>query len=143
VSEQLADDVRSAVAEQHGLPEAAVGFLVGDTLEELETSAGQLAELLSSHQADPEPEPGQELTDVLASDPAAAKAAKHAAVVRALHGPPEQPRHPQTGQFVSRPSLDGGARQPAAAAPPSPEDAHNRFVAELAAASKTGARGQV
>ena len=143
MSDVVVDEVRRAVAQANGLPEQAASLLVGTTLEELEASAGQLAELLTAHQADPGPGPEQSEQETMADVIARAsfeKRERQAALLASLHQPqqPEQPRDEQ-GKFTARGSggFGGGAR-PLVPAPKDPVQEHDAIVLGLTQLSHLG-----
>jgi len=139
VSDQFIEDVRRSVAEAHSLPEAAAEFLVGTTLEELEASAAQLAELLTAHQADPEPgspEESETMADVIARA-SFEKRERQRALIAALHPEPQQPRDGQ-GKFTTSGGLFGGGARPLVPAPKDPVREHDAIVLGLTQLSHLG-----
>jgi hypothetical protein len=130
------DEVRAAICRAHELPDQVASLLQGESIDELETSAARLAELLAAREPEPEPEP--EPADPLAAALAnrgAAKRQRQRQLMAALHGQPTQPRDDQ-GRFVSG-GFGGGARRPVPE-PKSPEQAHDEVVLQLAQLSKLG-----
>jgi hypothetical protein len=145
VTDQLVDEVRRSVAAQHGLPEAAVSFLAGETLTEIEASAARLAELLAErHRPDPEPEESEpeSMADLIAKS-VIEKKQRQAALIAALHPEPPQQARDATGKFASQPSggFDGGARARLSPRPGDPVQDHNEAVVQLAQFSKLGHSG--
>jgi hypothetical protein len=142
MTEQLVDEVRRSVADAHGLPEAAVSFLTGETLTEIEASAARLAELLAGRSG-PEPEESEpeSMADVIAKS-IIEKKQRQAALIGALHPDPPQLRDAD-GKFASKPSggFDGGARARLAPSPGDPVQDHNEAVVQLAQFSKLGHSG--
>jgi hypothetical protein len=137
----LVDEVRRSVADAHGLPEQAASLLTGDTLAELEASAGQLAELLTARQADPEPEESEPETmaDVVTRS-VVEKRQRQAALIASLHPEPEPPRD-EGGKFATKPTRSGGlgcgARRPVPQ-PKNPVQEHDEIVLQVAHLSSLG-----
>jgi hypothetical protein len=122
------DRVRREVASGRGLPDGAVGFLDGQTLEQIEAQADGLAKVLDRPRQVPPAAP----------DPItvarAAKTERKRSLVASLAGRPAH-RRGRAGRFTS--GFDGGARQPI----PTPSDPvrdHAELVAQLAYRSKLG-----
>ena len=115
-------EVRREVAAAHDLSEAAVPFIGGTTLDEIEASASALAKIVNSggrldtHEQKPSGD--------LFANAASAKAARKHALFEALVGRAEQPRD-ERGRFVG--GFDGGARTSPPPAPPS----HDEWLGEL------------
>src|SRR5262249_21312171 len=128
-------ELRRIVARENGLDDEAARFLTGETLGELEQSAATLAQLIGERREEPEPE--HEPTLDLFAGAALAKAQRKRALVGMLTGRAPQPRD-ERGRFAG--GLDGGARRPVPTRR-SPEQEHNRLVAELAAIGRTFRRG--
>jgi hypothetical protein len=129
----MTDDVRAEVLATHGLPEGAGAFLTGETIDELETSARQLGQLMKEHghQAKGFTNP----VDPQHSDPVAtalhANQERQRQRAQTILGRP-RPRD-ERGQFVARGGgFDGGARPLAPARPRDPAAEHNRAVGQLA-----------
>lgn len=136
---ELDAELREFVAAEHGLPERAVMFLDGPTVDEVETQAAMLARLLGASGAG-EPERTQPLADLFANT-GAEKARRQRALVEALHGRPgRQPRDERGRYAASSSGFDGGARTPVPV-PRSPEEQHNETILQLAWLSRVyGAR---
>jgi hypothetical protein len=125
-----ADELRSIVASEYGLDRNAARLLVGETVEELETSAAALAKLLGERRdqgraADaPDPFTGA----------AIAKRARQQALAAALTGRTPRPRDAR-GRFTG---FDGGARQRVARRP----ETHDEWLVKLlrTRAADAGAR---
>jgi hypothetical protein len=117
----MSDDLRELVAAEHGLPQAAVGFLSGSTLSEVETSAQELNQLLGGRQDEPTPP-----TDLIAMA-LRAKNARKAKLAQVFLGRPRPQPRDEKGRWVG---FDGGARQPLPE-PRDPERDHNAAVARL------------
>jgi hypothetical protein len=135
VTDDDLDQARRAVAEVHGLDETAAGFLTGRTIEELETAANELAELVAANRGQA-PEQVDPLTEALQSGPAL-KAARQRALVQALHRRPEQPRD-ERGRYAG---FDGGARR-STPQPQSPVEAHDELIVTLSQFSRVYSGGQ-
>jgi hypothetical protein len=127
------DELRREIAARHGIPEAGVSFILGQTVEQLEASASRLAGLVAARD-EQEPEQTDPLTHALGLG-SAAKAKRNAALVGLLHGPPQQPRD-RLGRYTGKQSagFDGGARPLVREA--DPERDHDQLIAEMALASK-------
>jgi hypothetical protein len=112
--------VRRAVCEAHGLPWAAVKFLDGSTVAELEQSATRLAELMGKARA-----PERELT--FFEQAAIAKHERKRELEMILTGR-AQPRD-AAGRYT-KPATDfsGGARTPVPLAPESHEQTLTRIL---------------
>jgi hypothetical protein len=121
------DELRLEVAAERGLPASAVSLLTGETVEQIERSADQLANLVGRR--DPEPEAGP-LAGMFANA-AADKQRRNRALIQALHGPGPQPRDDH-GRFVS---FDGGARTPAPTGR-SPVEEHDQLIVRNARISR-------
>jgi hypothetical protein len=121
--------LRRLAATEHGLPPEATGFLTGSTLTELDESAAALAKLLGESR-DPEPTaaPAGPFAD-MAGD----RARRKAELAAIFTGRPK-PRD-ERGRFKST-GWDGGARTPVPIHP-SPEQAHNELVLQMARISQT------
>jgi hypothetical protein len=128
-------ELRLAVAAAHGLDEEAAGFLVGETVEELDRSARALSQLIGAA-GSPEPsaiadvaeqERTAPLADLLA-DPAGQKKRRQRALLATLH-PRRQPRDESGRWTASKPStgFDGGARALVPTKEP-PEVEHSRWL---------------
>jgi hypothetical protein len=132
------DEVRRDVAAMHGLPEAAAGLLLGETVDELERSAAKLAELLAARApTEQTPEQANLLADALAPG---VKQARQRALVELLHPTPRQQARPRDehGRFTTRSGgFDGGARQPVPIRRP-PEEEHGETIVQLARLSRLG-----
>jgi hypothetical protein len=127
-AEAVLAELRQVVADRRGLPEAAVTFMSGTTIGEIEAEADQLAALLAARtpeQAE-ETEP-QTMADVVANA-TTLKRERQRALLQSLHSPAPQPRD-EGGRFTG--GFGGGARAPVAA-PSDPERDHGQLVAQLA-----------
>jgi hypothetical protein len=126
------DTVRAEAASARDLPAGAERFLTGVSVEQIETAADALAQLAAATttqeraKVDPLTSLFQNMT--------AAKADRQRHLVAALHRPSPQPRDGQ-GRFTPRAGFDGGARGPMPQRP-SPEQAHNETVVQLAGLSR-------
>jgi hypothetical protein len=129
VSEPCAT-LRRFVAAEHRLPEGSAVFLRGETLEEVERSAVEFAQLFREgrDQERAVGKPGPFFADMVA-----AKARRKEALAELLTGRASlQPRDAR-GRWTG---FDGGARQPAPTRG-SPEREHNELVSELTRVSRT------
>jgi hypothetical protein len=84
MSDDGLDELRRDLAAERGLDEAAVQFIGGTTVAEVEASADALASLLASHRTE-EREQAEPLTGLFA-DASSAKAARKHALIEALDG---------------------------------------------------------
>ena len=124
--------LKAEVAPGHGLGAGAASFLTGETLDEVEASAAELARFVTGRRVElhPEPEPSRDpIAEALS-----AKAQRHERIVAMFTGRPQQPRD-QAGRFTG---FDGGAR-PTVARPADPEKGHAEVVLQLARARALGA----
>jgi hypothetical protein len=124
-------DMRTEIAASHGLPQEAATLLTGDTIDELETSAQQLTQLMRTHGRQAEPTPADPITAALQANH---QRKRHLA--ETIIG-----RHPRNerGQFTPRQGgFDGGAR-PLAPTPRDPMAEHNQAIAELTRRRTLGA----
>ena len=118
------DQVRSAIADQRGLGMTALPFIDGTTIEELESSADRLAELIAAHRGRSRPEPERDIfTEALA-----AKTARKQELLAMFSGrsTERQPRD-QAGRFARTSGFDGGARPTLPPSPPS----HDQWLGEV------------
>jgi hypothetical protein len=116
-------EARAAVAAHHGLDHAAAKFLVGETIEELETSAASLARLLQQRLPQ---EPAADALDPFAGT-SIAKQVRQQQLLAALTGRSPR-RRDERGRFATnRGSFDGGARQ----STPAPPELHNETLVKL------------
>jgi hypothetical protein len=130
------DQARQAVAEAHGLDEAAAGFLTGGTIQEMDQSAHALMRLLGErHHREPEPEPEQQPDGLRAALSSARKTEEKRRLVELLHGR-QAPVRDERGRFATTAGFDGGARQGWPELK-TPEEAHNEIVAGMARISRT------
>ena len=121
------DQVRLDVAAVHGLPDAAVKFLSGTNLEQIEASAAKLERLLHTREREPAPEPEPVTPATLFSNLAERKTARNRALVQAIHGPRPQPRD-EHGRYAPAGGFDGGARGSLLPADEPPEQAHDTWL---------------
>ena len=115
------DALREHLAAARGLPAGASQFVTGSTLDQIESSASALAELIGSRRVQ-ESEPTDPIAGLFTRS-ATEKAAHQAAVIQAVHGPQPQARDEQ-GRYASVSSFDGGAREN----PPPPPQSHEALV---------------
>jgi hypothetical protein len=131
------DALRNAIAEAYGLPEQAVKFLEGTTVEEVEQSAVALADLLATS-ADVSPMGDIEVDPITAS--LQSKQQRQAARTAAILGPSAQPRDSE-GRYTERVAdFHGGARQSVPAVP-DPVREHGKLVSALAQLRQLGGSG--
>jgi hypothetical protein len=128
---EMLDEVRKAVATDRGLPDGAEAFVSGTSLAELEASADALSRLVASHSRPERSEPQDLFVRTRAE-----KAERQRTILAMFTGRGPQARN-DLGQFSSRGSFDGGARQPVAA-PRDAEQEHGKLIGHLAAESKLG-----
>jgi hypothetical protein len=129
------DELRHAFAHAHGLPDGAAGFLSGETIAEVETSAAAFARLLSTHAERSEPEPVRP-PNILAEAMEETQRRKQE-LARLFSGRPTVQPRDQAGRYTAADrSFDGGARTPAPT-PRSPEADHNALIGQLAQVSRT------
>jgi hypothetical protein len=124
------DALRGEVATQHGLDPRAASLLSGETVQELEENATELAHFVHTHARDEEP--------VVEVDPIgtalAGKAERKRQLAATILRPPLPSRDEQ--RRFAKSGFDGGARLPV----PEPSDPlrdHDEFVGELARVSRT------
>jgi hypothetical protein len=115
-------EVREAVAHRHGLGADAAAFLTGSTLDELDASAGLLAELVAEHRG---PEPTTNTGPGTFADLIAAKRRRKQELAALFAGQPAQPRDDR-GRFAAT-DYSRGARRPA----PSPPESHDETLSRL------------
>jgi hypothetical protein len=120
------DAVRRHVAAERGLDEAALAFIGGTTVDEIEASASRFVSLIGTREKSSSGPSGDLFADV-----ARAQRARRDAIVALFVGrPAEQPRG-DDGRYAS---FDGGAReQPARVEPESHEQWLSRILASRAA----------
>ena len=118
------DELRRQVAQAHGLDPRAATFITGDTLDEVEASAAELAQLVDTT---PEPAPRRDVfTEALT-----AKAQRQRQLAALFTERPARERDAQ-GRYTARASgFDGGARQ-SVPAPADPHADHDELVVQLA-----------
>jgi hypothetical protein len=121
----MSDDLRSAIALAHGLDQDAATFLTGETIEQLEQSADQLARLVETHHQESEPAPQVDPITAALQD----KARRKRELADTIIGRPRQPRD-EHGRYAST-GFDGGARA-SLPRPKDPEAEHGRVVLQLA-----------
>jgi hypothetical protein len=128
----VSDELREAVAREHGLPEGSASFLTGSSLVELEQSAERFAELLTTSRPQ-EPEPVPELDPIRAAlrDKQAQKRELREMFVGRERR--SQPRDTQ-GRYAS---FDGGYRGRSVPLPKDPIAEHDRLVASVASVART------
>jgi hypothetical protein len=128
------DAVRRDAAAARGLDEAAVAFLHGETVDEIESSADRFATLLGKRETS-EQEPGS-VGDLLAGA-TRAKQERRDALVDVLVGRAVRPRD-ESGRFAS--GFDGGARESNVAAEP---ETHDHWLGRVLRdrSADVGARG--
>jgi len=122
------DAVREQVGAEHGLPPAAIKFVTGETIEDIEGSADRLAKLLDTASARADDEPTN-LLDAARRG----QAERKAALLASLSGRRAQARDSR-GRYAPAGSFDGGPRR----ALPTRRDAeveHCELVGDLAAQS--------
>ena len=96
------DGLRRDLLAQRGIdPVAAIGFVHGSTLSEIEASIDKLAQLIGP--------PTEQEPPGLFDQPPGAKQQRHARLVEMLHNPPPK-EHDDQGGTLTRSSFDGGAR---------------------------------
>jgi hypothetical protein len=123
--------MRTEIAASHGLPQEAATLLNGDTIDELETSARQLTQLMRTHERQTEPAPADPITAALQANRQRKRHLADTIIGR-------QPRN-ERGQFVPRRGgFDGGAR-PAVPTPTDPMADHNAAIGELGRRRTLGA----
>jgi hypothetical protein len=117
------------VADRFGLPAEAASVLHGQSIEQLEQSAAELARIVAASRP-AEPEPESELAGALAAA-AAAKAQRRSQLIGALHGGQAQQPRDAAGRYAptERPAatMDSGAR-PRVPESVSPEEEHRRTL---------------
>jgi hypothetical protein len=126
------DELRRNLAAERGLDEAALPYITGSTVDEIEQSVDGFAKLIGSHaEQEQQQQPSAPLAGLFA-DAARAKAERKHALFQALTGRSEQARDEQ-GRFAGSASLDCGARQAVAAAPETHDSWLGRVLASRAA----------
>jgi hypothetical protein len=125
------DELRAAVAAEHGLPARAARFLTGTHVDEIEQQADALARLIDRSSAVREQEEAEPLADLF-TRAAAEKMRRKAALVEALHGPPTQAPD-ERGRFSG--GFDGGARKSVPHRKP-PEQEHDDLIVTLSRLSR-------
>jgi hypothetical protein len=123
VSDTALDQLRAEAVAARGLDPAAVSFVTGATVEQIEASADDLARVIGQREdAQHEQPAGSDVFSRAAED----KQRRREAFLSALVGRPQpQPRDEQ-GRFASG-GFDGGSRTP----PPSPPESHEDWLLRL------------
>jgi hypothetical protein len=130
------DELRVDLARERGLPDAAVSFLRGGTVAEVEAEADTLAALLGTTRVAREPECGPAQNPFTIA--VAQKQQRKRELLATFSGRhPQQPRDAR-GRFAT---FDGGARQ-SVPAPRDPEADHNELVNRVATVARMFARSE-
>jgi hypothetical protein len=125
VNEPNLDQLRAEAVASRGLDPAAVGFVTGTTVDQIERSADDLARLIRQREQDDLAQREQFPSDLFTLA-AADKERRRSALLDALTGRPRQERDEQ-GRFARRGGFDGGSRTP----PPPPAPTHDQTLGEL------------
>jgi hypothetical protein len=116
-------EIREVVADRHQLPDGSARFLIGDTVDELEASASELAELVGERrESEPIVAPAPTFVDLVA-----ASRARKQQLAALFAGQPAraQPRD-QQGRFAAV-DFSRGARQSTPPEPPTHEQTLTRL----------------
>jgi len=126
------DALRAEVASAHSLDARTVPFLVGLSVEEVEASAREFAQLAATSGARVEVDYDDPLPHAFVNA-RAEKRRRQRELATALHGP-RLPARDEHGRFARR-GFDGGARTPVPIGQP-PEQAHSALAGQLAGLSR-------